>query len=82
MPLFQFDVSFNNRDWSEDYAGYELKDAKEARSEAFDLMLGVMQERLLSFTQISVRVRDGEPEPVSTLRLSLQIKNRSAMPPG
>ena len=78
MPLFHFDVRFDLADWSEDDEGTELRNAAEARDQAFDLARGLAKEHIDGNREISIRVRDGSPEPVVTLRLSLSVDDRES----
>jgi hypothetical protein len=78
MPLFHFDVRFDRADWSDDDEGVELRDTAEARDQAFDLARGLAKEHIDGNREITIRVRDGHPEPVVTLRLSLSVDDRAS----
>jgi hypothetical protein len=77
MPLFHFDVQYDDESWSDDQEGTELADAEAARREALDLIAEMAKEKLREHQQLSVRIRDGDPEPVLILTLGLRAEERS-----
>ena len=73
MPLFHFDVRYSDQPWSDDDQGLEFATVDRARAEARDLIAAIAKESLREHSKLSVRIRDGKPEPVLTLSLSLRI---------
>jgi hypothetical protein len=76
VPLFHFDVQYGQEPWSYDESGTELDSEDEVRNQAFDLISMLVRDKLRNHTEIAVRVRDGWPAPIQTLRLSLQAEGR------
>ena len=72
MPLFHFDVRYNDEPWSDDETGTELDAAGMARAEA-----SLAKEQLRQNNAIAVRIRDGDPEPILILSLSLRAEERA-----
>ena len=77
MPLFHYDVQFDAQDWSEDPDGIELSGIDEMRAEAFSLASGLARDHIARCREIAIRVRNGSPDPVLTLRLSLAVEDRA-----
>jgi hypothetical protein len=75
MPQFRFDVRRDDGAWSDDDEGTELPSAEEAGREAmslgYALALGDPPARY-----IAIRVRNGEPEPLLTIRISAEVVKR------
>jgi hypothetical protein len=76
MALFHFDVRYDDRAWSEDDTGSELDGLEEARKEAFELARELAKDQLDGTREITIRVRDGKPEPIMSLRVSLRVEER------
>ena len=76
MPHFWFDVRRDDGDWSEDHEGTDLSSAEDAGREgislAYALAKGTPPARY-----ISVRVRNDQPEPLLTVRLSTEVLKRA-----
>ena len=77
MPVFHFDVRYDDEEWSDDPDGLELNGIDEARIEALDLARGLAKEHILGCREIAIRVRDGQPEPVIIVRLSMTAQERA-----
>ena len=77
MPLYHFDVQFDDRPVSVDEDGLELSGSEEALHQAYDLVPGLAKDHLVACRTLTIRVRDGQPEPVATLRLSMSVEERS-----
>jgi hypothetical protein len=75
MPQFWFDVCRDDDQWSDDDEGTELATAtdagREAISLAYALALGDPPAR-----SISIRVRNHHPEPLLTVRVSVEVLKR------
>jgi hypothetical protein len=76
MPQFRFDVRRDDGAWSDDDEGTELPSpeqaGREAMSLAYALALGQPPARY-----ISIRVRNDEPEPLLTIRISAEVLKRA-----
>src|SRR3954451_24953304 len=72
MPLFHFDVRYDDRPWSEDATGSELDGVAEARKEAFELARELAKDQLGRTREITTQFKDGTPEPIMSLRVSLR----------
>ena len=76
MLRFLFDVRRDDGPWSDDDEGTELPSADEAGREAislaYALALGDPPARY-----ISIRVRNHHPEPLLTVRLSVEVLKRA-----
>jgi hypothetical protein len=77
MPRYHFDVKYDAQDWSADVDGLELRDIDEARDQAFGLTRGLAKDHIVCCGEIAVRVRDDQPQPVVTLRLSMSVEDRA-----
>src|SRR3954453_11463749 len=55
MPRFHFDVRYGRQDWSDDADGVELRDALEARNQAFDLERGLAKHHIDGNREIRAR---------------------------
>lgn len=77
MPLFHFDVRYDREAWSRDDVGADFASIDEARAEALELLAGLARDKLREHETLAVRIRDGQPEPVVTLSLSLSVEERA-----
>src|SRR3954471_8309047 len=75
MALFHFDVRYDDRPWSDDATGSELDGVEEARKEAFELARQLAKDQLDGTREIAIRVRDGKPEPIMSLRVRSGLRN-------
>jgi hypothetical protein len=76
MPRFFFDVRYGGASWKEDYEGTILNDAETAKNEAFVLARELAKEHMNADRIIAIRVRDGGPAPLLTLRLWMTVDDR------
>ncbi|HEX2555729.1 MAG TPA: hypothetical protein VHL98_18675 [Microvirga sp.] len=76
MPLFHFDVRYDGEPWSDDQIGMDLAGPEEARPAALELLAELAKDKLGKYDFLAVRIRDGQPEPVLTLNLSLRAEER------
>jgi len=76
MPQFWFDVCRDDGEWSDDEQGTDIPSAEEAGREAmslaYALALGQPPARY-----ISIRVRNDQPEPLLTVRVSADVLKRA-----
>jgi hypothetical protein len=77
MPRYHFDVKYDDRPISLDEEGLELSSSEEALHEAFDLVPTLAKDHLVGCRSLTILVRDGEPQPVVTLRVSMVVEERS-----
>jgi hypothetical protein len=75
MSLYHFDVRYDGRAWEDDDVGCECADGEEARTQALGLAFSLAKEHPPA-TEIAIRVRDGEPEPILMVRVSTEIEHR------
>ena len=78
MPRFHFDVSFGDG-FERDSEGTELCDAITARTEAIALAPELVKASLphvLHAGGIAIHVRDGLPQPLSIVRISMAVEDR------
>jgi hypothetical protein len=74
MTLYHFDVSQNGGPWEEDDDGTKLSSADEARREA--VALAHMLAKDGRATDLTIRVRNGNPTPLLTVRVSTSVVMR------
>jgi hypothetical protein len=75
MPRYRFDLRYDDEPWSEDDTkGMNLRSAAEARRDAVRLVADIAKDEALRHRKIVVRVRDGSPEPVVTVILSVELQ--------
>ena len=72
MTLYHFDVSQNGGAWEEDDDGTVLSGPDEARREAVALAHVLAKDG----RDLSIRVRNGEPTPLLTVRVSTSVATR------
>ena len=79
MPLYHFDVSYDGQ-LSPDQDGTELGNVETAREEAIALVPELLKSRLPrlgSAGDLLVQVRDGQPDPLFTVRVSVALEDRT-----
>ena len=77
MPRYHFDLRYDDEPWSEDPDGIDLDGPEQARLEALALAGDIAREQVPQHWRMSVRVRDGQPEPLLIVDLSVTRKERS-----
>ena len=75
MPRYHFDVSRDGEPWSDDDEGTELAGPQDARREAVHLAHALAKARPAS--ELSIRVRNGDPTPLLTVRVATSVEGRS-----
>jgi hypothetical protein len=74
MARFHFDVSRDGEPWSEDDLGVELDSPEAALREAVALAHSLLRDR--PTPELAVQVRDGDPVPLLTVRVSTLVEGR------
>jgi hypothetical protein len=75
MPHFWFDVCRDDGEWSRDEEGTDLPNAEEAGQEGINLAYALAKGHPPA-RYISVRVRNDQPEPLLSIRLSADVLRR------
>ena len=75
MAVYHFDVQSDGGPWSDDDTGTELPGPDLARDEAVRLAYCLAREN--PAPELSIRVRNGQPTPLLTVRVSTSIKMRA-----
>jgi hypothetical protein len=75
MARYHFDISRDGADWSDDDEGTDIPATELARDAAVELALEMAKVPQRP-SEIAVRVRDGEPEPVLIVRVSVEVQTR------
>jgi hypothetical protein len=76
MTLFWFDVCRDDGAWSADDGGTDLPSPEEAGKAALDLAYSLAKAHPPA-RYISIRVRNHDPEPLLTVRLSTEVLRRA-----
>ena len=69
MPLYYFDLRYDEEPWSDDQDG-----PAQARAAALTLATAVAREDARFDRRIQVRLRDGSPDPIATVTLSITVE--------
>ena len=75
MPLFHFDVRYDGAPWSDDEEGVDFRSPEESRQQALQLALDLASDDPPR-CELAIRLRDGEPEPLATVRLVVVMERR------
>ena len=80
MPVFHFDVTRDGRTEIDDI-GIELSSIYDARTEGISLVPVLLKESQESeacgMRELIVTVRDGHPEPLVVIRVSVKVEDRA-----
>ena len=75
MPLFKFDLRYDDDPWDpDDTEGTEVESKEQARIDALELAASIAKDQVRKHRLIAVRVRDGSPEPVVTVTLLVDLQ--------
>jgi len=74
MPLYYFDLRYDEEPWSDDQDGLPFDGPAQARAAALTLATAVAREDARFDRRIQVRLRDGNPDPIATVTLSITVE--------
>lgn len=72
MPLYYFDLRYDEEPWSDDQDGLPFDDPAQARAAALALATAVAKEDARFDRRIQVRLRD--VNPIATVTLSITVE--------
>ena len=74
MPMYYFDLRYDEEPWSDDQDGLPFDSPAQARAAALSLATAVAKEDARFHYRIQVRLRDGSPNTIATVTLSITVE--------